>query len=222
MQKIWRCILFFLYYFVFLLWPSLGKTVAESGAVRIDFNNVYLLCAMALNSLLMLVFALFLCKKEEKSIDAQTAVPVFALIGWGLLILLSLFMANSAMSFLGKILHWKQAATSVIEPAKYLYLPLAVLCLLIGYSEETLFRKGAASIFSFMPVPAAHILMSVLFGLAHMAQGPIAWLFSTLAGGIFACFYVFLSKKYGPMAWHCVSVAHGAYNFMMIALFAQM
>lgn len=215
--KLWRCALFFLYYFIFLFGPSAAKMMQNTAPMRINFNNLHLLFAMALNSAVMLIFALLLSKKRET--EQQKTQWHTQLAAWCALILLCLFAANSLLSLLGKILHWPHIGVQkVIEPAKTLYIPIAFLCLLIGYSEETLFRKGAQDIFPFVSLPAAHIIMSLLFGLAHIAQGWIALLFSTMAGGLFAFFYLLLSKKYGPIAWHCLAVTHGAYNFIMIVL----
>lgn len=217
-HKIWRSVLFFLYYFIFLFGPSVAKMTHHAPAMRINFNNVHLLLAMALNSILMLVFALLLLRKKEMIHQKKTQSHA-GLFAWCVLILFCLFAANSLLSLLGKALHWPHTgAQGVTQPAKALYLPIALLCLLIGYSEEALFRRDATDIFPFLSVPAAHIIMSLLFGLAHIAQGWIAVLFSMAAGGIFAFFYVFLSRKYGPIGWHCLAITHGAYNFIMIAL----
>lgn len=217
-HKIWRSVLFFLYYFIFLFGPSVVKITQNAPVMRINFNNVHLLLAMALNSTLMLVFALLILRKKE--IDHQEKTQQYAsLFTWCVLILFCLFAANSVLSLLGKVLHWPHTgAQTVTQPAKALYLPIALLCLLIGYSEEALFRRSATDIFPFLSMPAAHITMSMFFGLAHIAQGWIAVLFSTAAGGGFAFFYVFLSKKYGPLGWHSLAITHGAYNFIMIAL----
>ncbi len=217
-HKIWRSVLFFLYYFIFLFGPSVAKMIQNPPAMRINFNNVHLLLAMALNSILMLVFALLLSQKKEMIHQKKTQRHA-GLFTWCVLILFCLFLANSVLSLLSKVLHWPHTgAQAVTQPTKALYLPIAFLCLLIGYSEEALFRRDTADIFPFLSVPAAHITMSLLFGLAHIAQGWITVLFSTVAGGIFAFFYVFLSKKYGPIGWHCLAMTHGAYNFIMITL----
>lgn len=217
-KNIWRTLLFLIYYCTFLVnLPALAETDRKTQPVHIDFNDPRLLSMTALNSALMLIFGMLLCKERNYKLLLKTLSGGLFLFCTCLLV--CLLIMNFLFSLAAEIFSWPIQVQISAKLLRSSYFPTALLCLLIGYSEETLFRKAAEDIFPFIRTSWAHITMSLLFGLAHSGQGPAARLFSTAAGGMFAFSYIFLSRKYNTVtAWHGIAWVHGAYNFIMIIL----
>lgn len=195
------------------LWYSTG----QNSSIYLDFSLPQIRLAAAINSLMTLVLG-YLLAWRGRHLPVRKAWNSRILF-WPFFILLCLLIANILIGGLGKIFSWPgQNALRIIGPTGSGYLWTVLLCLAIGYGEETLFRRAAKDIFWFLPAYIPHIIMSLLFGAAHLGQGWTAMVFSTAAGGIFATFYELLTKKYGQWGWHGISVTHGLYNFLILIL----
>lgn len=211
-----RICLFFLYYFVVLLGPALVYK-RPTGQVTLDFSAPLTLFVALVSSFITLVVGYSLA---WKSTYLPTQKPWSnRLLVWSIFNILCLLGTNGIITLLTKLLgmHSQNNLTINLSIGP-MFILIILLCIVIGYAEEALFRRAARTIFWWMQGMSPHIVMSILFGAAHINQGWTAVIFSTIAGGIFATFYEILTKRYGKWGWHAVAISHGVYNLIILIL----
>ncbi|MCJ8314603.1 MAG: CPBP family intramembrane metalloprotease [Saccharospirillaceae bacterium] len=101
-----------------------------------------------------------------------------------------------------------------LMPRKPAELKLFVLGLSVsaGVCEELLFRGYLLNeLMNFMPVYAAVILSSLMFGLPHLYQGPIHVLRTACMGAFLAILYLVCDSIYVPIVLHILFDMYGGF-----------
>ncbi|MBN1524314.1 MAG: CPBP family intramembrane metalloprotease [Spirochaetales bacterium] len=218
-RKLFEIILLFIIFFPFTLTITSMMTSSEQINTAELFNIPYFISYILMTVPQLLLLGYIIIVSKQPLADFGIVRPQISKIGWvalGVVCALAIafwssLIATNLPEGIRDIVSKKQIPT-VLSPQALVV--SFFFCVLVGYKEEFFFRSYLFTRLQEMrlPVWAAVLAASVIFGSLHFYQG-IMGIFVTMGiGFIFQWLYIQTRNL------HVVAAAHALYNFSLFLL----